>query len=132
MSWLSDLADRAETLLNKIDQNAAAVLQEKDKKIQLSNDVILIEKNINSIDQNEMLQSSTNVDMNRVTANNSSPKNSKFKLSRKIGKIDKKSKSNPSTTIDENLINFDKKVDDHLQLAQNGKELISFHSFIFV
>lgn len=36
MSWLSDLAGKAETLLNKIDQNAAAVIHETEKKIHQS------------------------------------------------------------------------------------------------
>lgn len=36
MSWLSDLAGKAENLLNKIDQNAAAVIHETEKKIHQS------------------------------------------------------------------------------------------------
>lgn len=121
MSWLSDLADRAETLLNKIDQNAAAVLQEKDKKILLSNNEIVIEK------KNE---SSTYVDVNQVTT---SPKN-KLKISKKLAKIDKKLKNNLQVNedriIDESSINIDDSLQSINVSIQNGNEPISYHLII--
>lgn len=40
MSWLTDLAGKAENLLNKIDQNAAVVLKDKNSINEQLQDVI--------------------------------------------------------------------------------------------
>lgn len=43
MSWISDIAGRAEDLLNKIDHNAAAVLKKEKKKKHITQDKLHIE-----------------------------------------------------------------------------------------
>ncbi|XP_077286343.1 golgin A5 isoform X2 [Arctopsyche grandis] len=102
MSWLSDLADRAEILLNKIDQNAAAVLQEKDKKALTY--TIPVEKGVVTNEEKQFngyssasssIESSTTASFSTLEQNliNNKPK---LKVSKKLGLNSPKAKNSSS------------------------------------
>ncbi|CAG9855088.1 unnamed protein product [Phyllotreta striolata] len=82
MAWLQNLAGRAEDLLNKIDQNAATVLNESSSSSKLVDDEIQVQ------------------DLNYVIGTKETESNNKIKISPLNGKISRNSSFNNSPNKD--------------------------------